>query len=265
MQTIQCVLVLLLLCCLQLTLCQTSFSNATMPIWAPAPIAAKFVLLRPPTVHLNETAARMKVLVSAAQDNKDQQQVLALYRLFVNGMAVGMGPGRGEVPVSLSSHNAIFDTIDVPQSALGASVDGKTFSVALQCWHPDGGTSAWVMLQAQWFNKAGRVLSSLHTTDSDWFSHNADEIFKQGELDTGGGHYYVNEDIDARQSVNVSNWRLPQFDPSLWAAAEQRTVLSAPVAKTSLPLVVQSGLLPIQLLQLSNGTLRLEHTLLRDR
>eukprot|EP00931_Biecheleriopsis_adriatica_P003616 TRINITY_DN105414_c0_g1_i1.p1 TRINITY_DN105414_c0_g1~~TRINITY_DN105414_c0_g1_i1.p1 ORF type:complete len:845 (-),score=124.72 TRINITY_DN105414_c0_g1_i1:52-2586(-) len=232
-----------------------SFSNSTKAIWAPAQLSASFVLLRPPTLQLGSAPSRMRALVSAAQDNADQQKVLALYRLFVNGVAVTMGPGRGVLPVSMLSTEAVFDIIEVPAAALQASPDGTSMSVALQCFQPNGGAGAWVMLEAEFFDSTGHSLATLQTNDSDWLTYNADSIFKKGSLDTGSGHGYVNEDIDARAFVNISDWRLPHFQPSLrsWSAAEVRTPSSQPVPKTTLPLAIQTDIQPTELLQLSNN------------
>jgi len=233
----------------------SAFSNSTEPIWAPAADATKFVLLRPQTQNLSRRVARMVLLVSAAQDNGDKQQTLAMYRLFVNGIAMGMGPGRGEQPLVTGRgapiHTApIFDTIEVPTSVIDASPD--RISVSLQCWNPVGDATAWAMLEAHMIDAAGHIIGRIQTNSADWYSFSADSIFSYGTLDTGGGHFYVNEDIDARAAVNVSDWRTAAFDPSVWTNSEPRSFHSVPIAKTALPLAVQSGLQPTRMVQTSD-------------
>ena len=103
-------------------------------IWSPQGLQAKHVLLRPKSWTIPKDSnepKRMTVLVSAAPDVKNGGKVLALYKLFVNGIFVGIGPGRGEGPVSQSAHVGVYDTIEVPQVVLAASTN-EEISVALQ-------------------------------------------------------------------------------------------------------------------------------------
>ena len=109
------------------------------------------------------------------------------------------------------------------------------------------------MLEAEIFDTTGRIQNRCRTSHKDWFSYNADGIWSYGELDTGGGHYYVNENIDAGAFAKVSTWRTTEFDPTHWVKSEARSPASTPVAKTTLPLVTRTGLASSLLLQLSNS------------
>ena len=107
------------------------FTDGTSPIWAPAGQQAKHVLLRPPTMRLAATPAKMTIAVSAAPDIKNGGKVLALYRVFVNGVFLGIGPGRSEQHQSVLTL-PLYDQIDVPASILGASKSNNSVSLALQ-------------------------------------------------------------------------------------------------------------------------------------
>ena len=210
-----------------------NFSNDTLPIWAPHNQNAKHTFLRPATMSLSASAAKMTVLVSAAPDIKNDGKTLALYRLYVNGVFTGIGPGRGEGTLSTS---AVYDVIDVPASTLQGT---KSVSVALQCYHADGGRGAWAQLEARVFDASGLVLGHFKTGTTDWYSYNADSIFTPGDPDTGSAYMRVNENIDARALQDISSWRDPGFDPSRWTRAEARVFgpnIGAPTRKTTQPL-----------------------------
>jgi hypothetical protein len=66
------------------------------------------------------------------------------------------------------------------------------------------------------------ALQRIATSASSWHAYDADRIFSPGQMDTGSGHVFVNEDIDARAAAEVAGWRLPAFDPSAWDMAEVR-------------------------------------------
>ena len=106
---------------------------AATPVWAPASENAKHVLLRPKswTVPKGSDPERMTVVVSAAPDVKNGGKVLAIYKLYVNGVFVGVGPGRGEGPVSKASLSLVYDTIHVPRDVLAVR-KGNQISIALQ-------------------------------------------------------------------------------------------------------------------------------------
>jgi hypothetical protein len=210
------------------------FSNSTEAIWAPAAsrgaaVPPSFVLLRPPTFALQASPARMVVLVSAAPDPINQGQLLGMYKLYINGVLVGMGPGRGQLNQHSHPFASVYDVIEVPAVALlqrqrqqddeegverGSGSNATTsISVALQCLNLNSSRSAWAMLEAEIYDAEGGVLARVQTSSRDWVAYDADAIFRPGQLDTGSGKVYVNEDIDAQALAPVARWRSPEFDP----------------------------------------------------
>ena len=229
----------LLVILLPVCLCVFKFSNDTLPIWAPHQQYAKYTFLRPASLRtLSAPIAKMTVLVSAAPDIKNDGRTLALYRLYVNGFFISIGPGRGSGTVNTS---AVYDLVDVPVEVLQAAQDAKSVSVALQCYHSDGGLAAWALLEAYVFDASGNILGQFKTGTADWYSYNADSIFTPGDPDTGSAYRRVNENIDARAFDNISSWRNPSFDPSHWTPAESRSFgadTGAPIQKNTQPLQV---------------------------
>lgn len=62
-----------------------------------------------------------RVLVSASPDMLVQNKILGLYKLYVNGIVVGVGPGRGDAhqtPTPGRGDNAVYDDIQVPLEVL---------------------------------------------------------------------------------------------------------------------------------------------------
>ena len=228
-----------LMMCLPVSFSVFKFSNDTVPIWAPHKQYAKHIFLRPATMRtLSASIAKMTVLVSAAPDIKNDGRTLALYRLYVNGVFVTIGPGRGSGTLNTS---AVYDVVDVPVEVLQAAQDAKSVSVALQCYHSDGGPAAWALLEAHVFDGSGNILGQFKTGTAGWYSYNADSIFTPGDPDTGSAYNRVNENIDARAFYNVSSWRNPSFDPSHWTPVELRSFGSdtgAPIRKITQPLQV---------------------------
>ena len=246
-----------------------SFSNDTQPIWVPASLHANHTLLRPATLNLSAPAAAMTVLVSAAPDVKNAGRTLALYRLYVNGIFLGIGPGRGDGPVSPEMSEAVYDRIEVPLEVLQrSSAAGRVsrVSVALQCYSSSnadaaggGSDKAWAMLEAQISDAAGKVIGRFHTNTQTWFGHNADAIFKAGVPDSGSAYLRVNEDLDAAAARLVEGWQMPGYAgfagrPGVWTRVEGREELqSAPHPKSTLPLAVTTGLAPSSVVKLGAG------------
>ena len=212
-------------------------------IWAPAWANATHVLLlppaQPPSWRSDFTDATVRV--SAAQSDPDgaprHQKLLASYRLFVNGVFVGIGPGRGNVPLgNLSSPGSvIYDQIVIPAAVLALRAGAP--SVALQCFGRSGGNlSSWAMLELRATDAAGAEAVVLRTGPG-WRAYGADAIFAPGVLDTCKR---ANEDLNASAALDVAGWREPGYvaTGAGWVAAEARTPLTPPVPKTTAPLAV---------------------------
>jgi len=175
-----------------------------------------------------------------------------VYRLFVNGVAVGIGPGRPETSLAGGSQDTVFDEIHIPKEALIASPDKRSLSIALHCFHPDGKDGAWVMLAATMVDSLNRKIAAFGTSE-EWFSFNADSIWLQGEVDTGSAYRRVNEDIDGRRLSPISNWMLSDFNPRhTFNRAEVRTLATFPSAKKTAPLVLHTGLLPVRVVPITH-------------
>ena len=221
--------------------CSQAFSPSTVAIWGPSDWSATHVFLRPTTYVSPSSVTRATVLVSAGPGNP---KLLGAYRLFVNGLDLAVGPGRGDVPTGATSlqGNAVYDTVEVPSSVLAAA-PGQ-LSVAMQC---SGG--GWAMLELRAYNAANNVVLNITTTDPTWRVYNADSIFWPGIPDTCGR---VNEDIDAGAFSHVAQWRDPSYTPDYtWRVPQVVTPSVLPVAKTTLPLRTEVGLQPTVLTQLS--------------
>ncbi len=235
------------------------FSPGTAAIWAPARLGARHALLRPPTLRgLAAKPAGMTVLVGASPDVTHGGKTLALYKLYVNGFFVGIGPGRGDGSTDNPAANAVYDRIEVPAAVLASAAGThNTVSVALQCASTaGGGHSAWAMLEANITGADGALLGRFATGPGGaWRAYNADAVYRPGVPDTASSYQRVNEDIDARAMANVSRWREPDFNLNVsgWLPAEIRVPAVAPVPKTTLPLQVESGVRPADVVQVSSG------------
>jgi len=229
-----------------------TFSANTSAIWTAASPGRSYALLRPATIKLNTAAYSMIILVSAVPDSTRQQKYLSKYRLFVNGINTGIGPGRPDVSINAQTPGStatVFDRIEVPTAVLTAFP--KVISVALECFHTDGGKGAWAMLEAVVLDDKGVTIGKFQTGDGTWGAYNANQIFLSGVVDQADWGR-INEDIDAAAMKNVTGWRTPQYDTSGWSAAEGRTPSNPPVAKTSQPLVVFEGISATSVKQMSN-------------
>jgi hypothetical protein len=192
--------------------------------------------------------------------------MLAAYRLFVNGLELTMGPGRGDVATNDSSlpGNAIFDTVELPlrelwslakKNSTGDGDGGLQLLTALQCYHGNGGAGAWAMLEVRVSNIHGVEQSVFSTSvaPGKWLAVNADPIFKSGLNDSCGRS---NEDINATAGALTVGWREPNFTPNHsgnWVHVEARKLAVVPVAKTAAPLHVQHGARPETTQKLANG------------
>lgn len=125
--------------------------------------------------------------------------------------------------------------------------------------HQNASSGAWLLLEAEIKDAAGNTLGSVTTNSDTWYTYNADAIWEVGLFDTGSGNAFINENIDAREHRKVSGWKLPDFDPRQSAGSWERAAKvdvhpdAMPVAKTTLPLTVHTGVLPTVALQLSES------------
>ena len=114
---------------------RSGFSPAAGAIWAPASANASYVFLRTASpIALPAQLVSARIVVSSLPDcgtGDGNQRLLAAYRLFANGVEVGIGPGRGRKPTHPSYWmDVVSDSIVLDASLLA----GGTLSLALQCF-----------------------------------------------------------------------------------------------------------------------------------
>jgi hypothetical protein len=254
---------------------RSGFSPAAGAIWAPASANASYVFLRTARpIALPAQLVSARIVVSSLPDfgtDDGNQRLLAAYRLFANGVEVGIGPGRGRKP----THPAYWMDVGADSIVLDASMlAGGTLSLALQCFQaaPSAPTNGWAMLELTTYDAAGQILSTHATAagtsqhaaaaPTTWMAYSANAIFgihqahgspewNDGVKDTCGR---INENQEAGELAKVEGWREASYTPSAragWVPAEGRMPTSPPLPKITLPLQVAHGQAPVQVLALS--------------
>ena len=215
------------------------FAPGTKPIWTST--ADRYGFLRTSfTPH--GPIAHAHAFVTAPQEGADAK-LLGAYRLFLNGVVAGTGPGRGDAAV-----HTPYDTVDLT-SQLAAG--GGDVVLALQGYHTNATCRVMFELHVLYSDGSVAVLG----TSSGWDAWGADRLFNPTG-DTGGDfHTQPRENIDARAiatgggtGADMTAWRRAGFVPSQaagWAAAEEQPPIPPPVlAKPTQPLHVVGGVAP---------------------
>ena len=217
------------------------------PIWAGAS-KARYALLRR-EVTLPQRVRDASILVSAAQSGP-MEKLLGAYRLFVGGVAVGIGPGRGDVRTDAYSDggdaNHTFLDVHNVTSLLPSS---GPLALGLQCYHASGDSSAGVVLELHLTLADGSTTTvGTSSTEGHWLTFDATAAFNP--TDNTGGYHAPQE------------WQLSGLMPHGWTAAgfvaaqpawqppasRKGTVPSLAAeslrVKPTLPLVLTSGVKP---------------------
>ncbi len=252
-----------------------AFAPTTGALWAPKSLNASRVFLRAATsITLPAEAVSAQVIVSSLPDfdvggdgrtphGTSGQRLLAAFRLFVNGVEVAHGPGRGRQPTNPKYwKDVVSDTVTLDSSLLQT---GK-LSLALQCYQasPTAGTDGWAMLELRTYDSSGSLVASYASNSADetphrdslnWMAWNADPVFEynSGLADTAGR---LNENLDAGALARVAGWREAHYVPTEdagWVPAEERTPRAPPVPKITQPLEILHGQLPVQVIDLGSN------------
>lgn len=252
-----------------------AFAPSTEALWAPKAMNASRVFLRAATaIALPAEAVSVQVIVSSLPDfdvggdgrtpnGKTGQRLLAAYRLFVNGVEVAHGPGRGRQPTNPNYWADVVSDMVTLDSSLAAAGE---LSLAMQCFQasPTAGTDGWAMLELRTFDSSGNLLTTYATNTADkalhgqslsWMAWNADPVFEynSGIPDTAGR---LNENLDAGALARVVGWREANYVPTAdagWVAAEGRTPRAPPVPKITKPLEISHGQQPVQVIKLGSN------------
>ena len=254
-----------------------AFAPSTGALWAPKALNATRVFLRATSpIVLPAEAASARAIVSGLPDfdvggdgrthtGKSGQRLLAAYRLFVNGVEVAHGPGRGRQPTNPDYWaDVVSDAVTLDSSLLAVG----SLSLAIQCYQasPTAGTDGWAMLELSTYDAAGNLLTTHATnaaadpSDDDtlalsWMAWNADPVFEynSGLPDTAGR---LNENLNAGALAKVAGWREAGYVPTAaagWVAAEARTPQAPPVPKITQPLEITHGAKPVKVIALGSN------------
>ena len=107
------------------------------PIWAND--GARYALFRREIPLADEQVKSATIHVAAAQSGP-LEKLLAAYRLYVDGVAIGIGPGRGETrtaayPDGGGVNHTFYDSFSI-------TVKSPTLVLDLQCYHASGDATA---------------------------------------------------------------------------------------------------------------------------
>jgi hypothetical protein len=115
------------------------FANETKAVWS-SEAGARYTFFRKDLKLVKKVTSAIAHVTAAQSGGKEK--LLGAYRLYVNGAAVGIGPGRGEVNVGASNHT-MYDIIDLLPRLSEVEFDvGSTMHLALQCFHESGDDTA---------------------------------------------------------------------------------------------------------------------------
>lgn len=202
------------------------------------------VIKQPTLAHFRKTVQIGSGLDSALLfiAAKRTHKQLGSYKLFVNGRAAGIGPGRSPINAELKDVTSAYDSFDLTEPC--HQLNG-VLTLGVSCFAAEQDGQLIAALQLNYKN--GTRLSI--GTDPTWRARNATASF--GPIGTAGTQYYTqpHEFLDARLFVggNVDEWALPGFDDSSWGQSHAIVLqgsyyFSAPLApKPTLPLQLMVG------------------------
>ena len=227
------------------------------PIWAD--LGARYALFRR-VVPMNVAVQSARILVTAVQSGR-MEKLLGAYRLYVNGAAIGIGPGRGDVRTAAYSDGGdrnftFYDTFNVTAQATSIAAPAP-LTLGLQCYHGTGDASAGVLLELHLvFPNGSTSVVRTSSTDGHWRVFDATAGY--GPKDATGGYGAPQE--WAVSGLLPSGWTRASYAlTSGWRTPATRngTTPSLDVgvlrAKPTLPLHIATGVVPMSLRQLSGG------------
>ena len=153
------------------------FAASTLPIWAPNAKALytfhRLVVPAPASPITGATA-----FVSALQDTAEK--LLGAYRLQIEGEALAIGPGRGDVATSAGNHTP-YDSMDVTHAVVAAK---GAFAVGLQCFSRSNGA---VLLEMHLEHADGSTSVVATNNASGWASFDATAAYAPASVEGGYG------------------------------------------------------------------------------
>ena len=225
------------------------FQNTTQPIWT-ADKKAQFTLHRYVLPAFTSPVRSATAFVTAKQEAK----LLGAYKLRINGVVAGIGPGRGDSPTDQTP----YDSIDVTDFISGNLSHDGVVVLGLQCFSLSGNGA--VLLEMHLEHENGEISivatggSSSSSSSSGWMSFDATEAYGSPNMSDEGSYNAPQENQDA--DLLPQEWSKPTFVPtSDWTpshAVGGRAFQTYP--KTTLSLNVTEKFQPSRLIQTSSTT-----------
>ena len=230
-----------------------SFEHAT-PIWANGS-SSQFVLFRHVLPIPRSPYTRGIAFVTARQSGP-MEKLLGAYRLYVGGRSVAIGPGRGEVRTAAytdggDKNHTQYDAIDISE-AIHTSVRSAPLALGLRCFHRTGGKDAMVGLEAHLEHMDGS--KTVVRTNATWRVFDATKAFGPGQSEGPNSVCYTapQENIDAR--LMPQGWEESSYiETSQWQNAFTKVWPVVPSPKRTLPLTLEEGVHPENILQVEDG------------
>ena len=221
------------------------------PIWAGAE-NSRFALFRRELELPSDRVLYAQILVTAVQSGLDEK-LLGAYRLYVGGVAIGIGPGRGGNIIG--ANHTYLDEFNVT-ALVRAAQKSSTLVLGLQCYHESGNTSSGVLLELR-LHLANGLTSSVGTSSSDgrWLTYDATKAYNP--------HSSIMPSIRIPQEWSLSGlmpvgWTEAGFHPSAaWLPPASRRDTARSLAadilrlKPTLPLTLTTGVRPTSFRQLN--------------
>lgn len=186
-----------------------------IPIWAGATEAPHFALLRRNFKLEDKPVSRAIVHVTAVSPVPAAQYV---YKLYLNGRFVGMGPERGFNGAHRYNSFDVTEQLRTGQANALAAInysahDDRSFLLQLSVDYADGSRQ-------------------MIATDESWKALPADNIYRDlGNAGHPSYYYAPREGIDARHYP--FGWKRADFDDSGWARAGERKALQGLTASAT--------------------------------
>ena len=158
---------------------------------------------------MSKAIIKVTAAQSGAQDFQ-RDRLLGAYRLYLDGVVIGIGPGRGEVsvcaglvtptplcplplpPIVTHSGRTPYDVIDVTDKlrklhtgAVAANALHAPLLMAVQAYHHEGNQSARVWCQLEISGSDGDSVTTEFGTGRSWKAFSADGVFNPSNQTTG--------------------------------------------------------------------------------
>jgi hypothetical protein len=226
---------------------KAGFAKSTVPIWA---AKADYALLRKVvTFEEGKNVTHAHAIITARQVSAGtaDDKLLGAYRLYINGKAVGTGPGRGEGGDQATQYD-MFDLSSI------VATGGESCTIAIQGYNKGVGA---VVMELQLTYSDGTT--STVGTDTTWLAYDATTLFVPTSNTGGDFSSCPREYIDANKAPTGDGchtcWRNPtsRFEAGSggWAAAVAQAAFPSTMAsKSTLPISIFEGIEPVSIVEL---------------